>query len=164
MLAVADASVSPARVSGTPAAGMGGDPTVLAAGGPEGSLAFLTFQVAGIEAGTVLDARLVLTGAGQLSGAGGTLGALPGVWIDEAGMTYETAPAYDAPPALAGDETVAYIDWIGPGTETTIDVTGTVREDGTVTFVLAGTPESPIAVASRESAAPPRLVIAIRDT
>lgn len=162
-MAVADASVAPVAVEGTPEAGIVEDSTVLRAGGPERALAFLTFQVTGIETGTVLDAQLVLTGAGETGGVGGALGALPDVWIDEAGMTYDTAPAYEAPPALAVDGTAVYIDWIEPVTETAIDVTGTVQADGTITFFLAGTSDTPVAIASRESASPPRLIVRVQE-
>ncbi len=162
LLAVADASVAPSSLGGTPEAGPVKDSTVLTAGGPEGALVFLTFQVTGVEAGTVVDASLILTGAGEVGGVGGALGALPDVWIDETGMTYETVPAYEAPPALAADGSAAYIEWIEPGTERVIDVTGTVRADGTITFVLTGTSDAPVTVASRESATPPRLMLTVQ--
>lgn len=136
---------------------------MLPAGGAEGAVAFLTFQVEGIGAGTVVSAQLVLTPVGAAAGPGGVVGVEPGYWADEASLTYNTAPVAGNPPALRADGSAATIDWAEPWTEVAIDVTGTVTADGLVTFVITGAPDQPIALASRESGAPARLVITVID-
>ena len=100
-----------------------GDAGSLAAGGPDGQVAFITFQVEGIGAGTVVSAQLVLTGTGDSGGATGTIGVLGGVWTDE-GWTYASAPVSGASPAVGST-------WVDPWAETAVDVTGTVGADGT---------------------------------
>jgi murein DD-endopeptidase MepM/ murein hydrolase activator NlpD len=132
---------------------------MLATGGSVGAAAYLTFEVAGVPAGGVLDAQLVLTGVGDAAGPGGVLGVLPGAWVDEA-ATYATAPP-SAGPALTAAGTVATVDWLQPGVETVVDVSGSVAADGLVTFVVVGSPEAMAAIASRESGAPPRLVVTV---
>jgi len=132
---------------------------MLATGGSVGAVAYLTFEVAGVPVGGVLDAQLVLTGVGDAAGPGGVLGVLPGAWVDEA-ATYSTAPGAGAP-ALTAAGTVATVDWLQPGVETVVDVSGTVVADGLVTFVVVGSPEAMAAIASRESGAPPRLVVIV---
>ncbi|GIW04877.1 MAG: hypothetical protein KatS3mg059_1497 [Thermomicrobiales bacterium] len=137
--------------------------TVLPAGGPEGAVALLTFQVEGVAAGTVIEAKLVLTNMGESGAAGGTVAYVPNYWVDEASATYAGAPVLDAPAALRADGNPAVIEWLDPWVEGAIDVTGTVTSDGTITFVIAGTPDAPLLLGSRESGAPPRLVITVMD-
>jgi hypothetical protein len=157
---IADSSVSPANPDSPQ------DPALIAqlsAGGTDAAIAYLTFSVEGVASGTVLNAQLVLTGSGDAGAVGGTVGALSGVVIDEYALTYNTAPAYEAPAAIAVDGTPAQISWIDPGAEVWLDVTGTVTADSTVTFVLTGTPDAVVAFASRESATPPRLILTVQD-
>lgn len=132
---------------------------MLPTGGSVGAVAYLTFQVAGVPTGGVLDARLILTGVGDVAGAGGVLGVLPGAWVDE-GASFATAPPAGAP-ALTASGAVATVDWLQPGIETAVDVSGSVTADGLVTFVIVGSPEALAAVASRESATPPRLELTV---
>lgn len=156
---IADTSVS-VPLEGTP---QPVDPvTILSAGGQQQAVAFLTFDVEGIAAGTVVDAKLVLTGAS--SGPGGTLLVAPGTIVDEVSWNHDTVPVAGLPPALSADGSAATVDWLDPGVETAIDVTGTVGADGTVTFALAGTPDQVVAIASRESGTPPRLVVTVLDS
>jgi hypothetical protein len=56
---------------------------------------------------------------------------------------------------------VADLGWVEPGVTTAIDVAGIVAADGTVTFVLLGSPDAEVAVSSKEGAAPPRLVLTV---
>ena len=134
----------------------------LAVGGVAGEAAYVTFQVAGVAPGSVLDARLVLTGAGEVGGPGGLLGVLPGVWIDET-ASYLAAPGDPGTPALTVAGAPAVVDWLQPGVETAVDVTGTVAADGTITFALFGSPEALAAFGSRESGTPPRLIVTLLD-
>jgi hypothetical protein len=149
---VADVSVRAARPDDPePAEAV----TILHAGGPYGAVTYVTFQVEGVGAGTVIDAKLVLRVAGDAGGAGGTLGVLYDYWPDEASLTYNTAPP--------GEPSAVYVDWLEPGTEVEIDVTGIVAADGTITFVLTGEAAATVAIGSRESGAPPLLVLTVVD-
>ncbi|MGH2531828.1 MAG: M23 family metallopeptidase [Thermomicrobiales bacterium] len=135
----------------------------LPAGGADGAVAFVTFQVEGIAAGTVINAQLILTPVGDVGAPGGVVGVIPGYWADEASLTYNTAPVAGNAPALRADGSAAAIDWAEPWVEVAIDVSGTVTADGLVTFVVSGAPDQVIALASRESGAPARLVITVID-
>lgn len=135
----------------------------LTAGGPDTAITYVTFAVAGVAPGSVIDARLVVTGAGNVGAVGGAVGVLPGVPIDEWAMTHTAAASFQAAPAYGLDGAPAYIAWQDPWVETWIDVSGVVTADGTVTFVLSGAPDAALTLASRESATPPRLVLTILD-
>ncbi len=160
-LPVADASVAAAAPDQPQAPDTLG---VLAAGGAEGAVALITFHVEGIVAGTVVDARLILTNVGEAGAAGGAVTYAPGFWVDEATVTYAGAPVLDQAPALRGDGTPAVVEWLDPWVESAIDVTGTVTVDGTITFVIPGTPDAALSLGSRESSTPPRLIITVLDT
>lgn len=135
----------------------------LAAGGPEGARTYLTFAIDGVAAGTVLEAKLVVTGTGVNAGPAGLLGVLPGVAFDEAAMTFATLPVGDAPAALRGDYLPTTLDWLQPGVELILDVSGSVTTDGTISFAIVGSPDLVTAIASRESGTPPRLVLTVQD-
>ena len=128
--------------------------TSLPVGGESGAAAVLTFEVAGVDAGTVVDARLVLTGTGEIAGVGGNLVSLPGVWLNESSTTWNEI-------AALGGQKAGQVEWIQPGAETSIDVTGTVTSDGSITFVVEGMPDQTVAIASSESGAPAYLVLTI---
>lgn len=128
----------------------------LSAGGVDGAIAILTFPVEGIGAGTVIDAQLVITGAGDSGGSGGQLRVVDGVWFNESSTTWNDV-------ANAGGWDARDSGWIQPGVETVVDVTGIVTADGTVSFVIAGVADQRIAIASRESGAPAYLVITIEE-
>jgi hypothetical protein len=136
---------------------------VLAAGGQQQAVTYLTFSVAGVAPGTVVDAKLILTGAAYPGGPGGTVKVVPGTIVDEASWSYQTVNANDQPVALKADGAASTLDWLEPGVETAIDVTGTVAADGTVTFAIVGTPDQVIGISSRESGTPPRLVVTVVD-
>ncbi len=142
--AAADSSVT---VSGTPS-----DPTLLQVGGADQAMALVSFDVSGIESGTVVTATLVLTGAE--SGPAGTVTVLPGVRIDESSATWATAQ---------NGIVVGQGGWITGGAQTTVDVTGYVTSDGVVTFVITGSPEEVAAITSRESGVPAYLVLVIEE-
>lgn len=128
--------------------------TSLPVGGESSAAAVLTFEVAGVDAGTVVDARLVLTGTGETAGVGGTLTALPGVWLDESSTTWNDVASF-------GGQNAGWVEWVQPGVETSIDVTGTVTSDGSITFIVEGLPDQMIVIASSESGAPAYLVLTI---
>jgi len=148
-----DASVSSAQPD-TPNAGESGG--VLMAGGPDGAQTILTFAVDGIGTGTVVSAQLVLTGSGDASSSGGTLLAGPGVWFDEYGATANQV-------AGAGLGGVGWIDTINPGGQTVVDVTGVVNADGTISFVILGTPDGAVGIGSKEIGAGAYLELTVED-
>ena len=134
----------------------GEDGVALTIGGEKNASAVLTFNVEGVASGTVVNARLVLTGTGANAGDSGRLLIAPGVWFDEYGVTQSQIAAtslWDG----------GSIGWIDPGVETSIDVTGIVTADGTVSFVITGSSEQLLAITSRESGAPAYLVIATEE-
>jgi hypothetical protein len=133
----------------------------LLAGGADGAVTYLTFQVEGIAAGRVVSAYLVLTGVGPTGGLGGSLATLPGVWIDESIMTQTAGLAYAPQSALTVDGAPIWVDWVEPGAEVTVDVTGVVSADGIITFVLTGAPDAPVTITSRETGSPARLVLTV---
>ena len=157
MTASSDASVTLARPEEPQPAEQVG---TLPVGGADTAVAYLTFDVAGVAPGTVVDATLVLTGA--VGGAGGPVGAVAGYRTDEASVTYLTAPTQDVPPAGTVDGQVSRVGPVQAGQVVTIDVTATVQADGTVTFVLLGD-EVGYAVSSRESSSPPTLILHVID-
>lgn len=128
----------------------------LSAGGEAGALVVLTFPIEGVGAGTVVDARLVITGSGESGGEGGQLRVIEGVWFDETTASWNDV-------ANAGGEDGPWIGWIEPGGRTVIDVTGVVSTDGTISFVLEGTPGQAVAIASTESGTPAYLVITVEE-
>lgn len=156
--AVADTSVSRAEPDAPQPPEEAG---TLAAG--DGNLAVLTFDVEGLGAGTVVQATLVVTGAGAAGGPGGQLGVLRDFWPDETALTYAGLPRDQLVAAEDANGNRVVVDRIDPGVEAAIDVTGTVRADGTVTFVLLGETASVVAIAARESGAPARLVVEVLD-
>ena len=132
----------------------------LPVGGANTAVAYMTFDVAGIAPGTVVDATLVLTGASD--GPGGPVGAVAGYMTDEVGLTYLTAPTQDIPPAGTVDGQVSRVGPVQAGVAVEIDVTATVQADGTVTFVLLGD-ETGYSVSSREGPSPPTLILHVLD-
>ncbi|HWV34321.1 MAG TPA: hypothetical protein VNZ55_01735, partial [Thermomicrobiales bacterium] len=148
-----DTSVT-AESPDTPQSGEQG--VTLTAGGESGASTVLTFNVEGVGAGTVVNARLVLTGSGETAGTGGELLVAPGVWFDEYGVTRNQVDN-------TGLASAGWIDYIQPGVETSVDVSGIVTGDGTVSFVIPGTPDQVVGIASRESGAPAYLVLTVEE-
>ncbi len=136
--------------------------TYLSIGGAQQAVTYLSFDVEGVAPGEVIQAQLILTGAA--SGSGGTLLVVPGAVVDEASWTHDTVPVSGLPAAIQADGSPAVVNWLDPGVETAVDVTGTVSADGIVTFAIAGTPDQVAAIASRESGTPPRLVVEVIDS
>ena len=148
-----DASVN-AAAPDQPQAGEQG--STLTAGGPDGATTVFTFNVEGVGTGSVVNARLVLTGSGDAAGTGGPLLVAPGVWFDEYGVTQSQVNG-------TGLGNAGWIDYVQPGAETGVDVTGIVTTDGTISFVIPGTPEQVIGIGSREGDAPAYLVLTIEE-
>jgi hypothetical protein len=130
------------------------DRMTLPAGGSNDELAVLTFDVSGIGTAEVVSAQLVLTGAGDTGGAGGQLLVGQGVWFDESTTSWQSV-------ANVAPWQYAWIDWISPGVATPVDVTSVVTGDGTISFVVVGTPEQEIAIASREQGNPAYIVVTV---
>ena len=106
-------------------------------------------------AGTVVDAKLVLPGAGDAS-PGGMLAVLPNTWVDADLASY--TPVMDAGPTAVTD-----VGTIVAEESTVVDVTGVVTSDGFVTFLVLGTPDQVAVLASSESGSPATLVITIEE-
>jgi hypothetical protein len=157
--AASDATVYSAKPDQQPGDELAG---ALGAGGPDGAVAYITFSIEGIGAGTVTGAQLVLTGAGS-AGNGGTVGVLPGYWVDEPSAVYANVPASGWAPAVDAFGSPVYLPQIGAWQETWLDVTGTIVGDGVITFVLTGDPSSIASITSRESGTAPRLEFTVQD-
>ncbi|HEU0164196.1 MAG TPA: SH3 domain-containing protein, partial [Thermomicrobiales bacterium] len=148
-----DASVTSANPD---TAASGEQNGLLTIGGPDGAVTVLTFDVEGVGTGTVVNASLVLTGAGDAAGSGGQVLVAPGTSFDENSVTGTTV--VNTPLSQIGPT-----GQIAPGVETTIEVTGVVTGDGTISFVIEGTPDQMLALTSRESGAPAYLDLTIQD-
>jgi hypothetical protein len=136
---------------------------LLTAGGADAEVSFITFEVTGVGEGVVTEAYLVVTGAGDGGGAGGTVGLVPGFWVDEAGLTYRGAPIQDLSAAYALDGSPSYLGSTGGGAVLQVDVTRSIQADGVYTFVLIGEDGQPMTISSREGGAPPRLILVVQD-
>ncbi|MGC4107690.1 MAG: SH3 domain-containing protein [Thermomicrobiales bacterium] len=148
-----DASVSSTSPD-TPGSGEVGG--VLTAGGPDGAQTVLTFNVDGIGAGTVVSATLVITGSGGTAGSGGNLLVGYGTWFDEYSVTANQI-------AGAGLGSAGWVDTISPGSQTFIDVTGIVTADGTISFVITGTPDATAGIGSKETGTPAYLELTVEE-
>jgi hypothetical protein len=134
---------------------------VLQAGGADGAVAYISFNVADVGAGTVTEAYLVLTGISG-GGPGGQVGLLPGYLADEAG-TFNTLPTQGLSAAVAADGSASTVGAVGPGEVVWVDVTLSVQADGQYTFVIVGDAAQLLELSSREGGAPPKLVLTIQD-
>ncbi len=153
---IADTSVTATEPDSTQSPDLIGG---LAFGGPDGAVSYLTFDVSSVAApGSVVFATLTLTGTGAGGATGGELLAIPGVIIDEYGVTWNTRPG-QAGSAIDSYGGPVWIEWIAPGGAVTADVTGTVSSSGLVTFVLIGLPDLATTIGSRESGFPPYLTV-----
>ena len=130
--------------------------TVLPAGGPEGAIAVLTFDVSGVAGGSVVKAELVLPGAGDAA-PGGTLAVLPGTWVDADNASY-------TPVVATGPQAITELGSIASGTPAVVDVTGVVTGDGSVTFLVYGTPDQTTLLASSEGGNPATLVLTVEES
>ena len=160
-VAIADTSIS-ATASDAPQPP--DDLETLPAGGESGDAALITFSVEGVAPGTVLNASMVLTSVGETGVAPGYLYAIDGYYVEESSLTFSGVSLDGLPPALRADGSTVAIDWVEPGQEIWIDVTGSVTTDGVITFVIPSNAENPVRFSSREGGAPPRLVITILES
>jgi len=147
-LAVADAYVA----SGSPSANRG-TLTRLIVGSTPVSRTFLRFTVSGVGSRTVTSVRLRLYGTDP-SSFGGNVHALPDNGWGETTLTWANAPAYAT--AIVGS-----IGAVTTGSWREVDVTSSVRSDGTYSFVLDSPALDAVQYTSRESgsATTPRLVV-----
>jgi hypothetical protein len=157
------ATVADVTVYGTRPDDVGTEPFgLLNAGGEEAALTFITFNIEGIGAGTIVDARLVLTGGGT-NGGNQAVSVVPGVWIDEFSATWNGLPTSGLTPATDTGWAPVRLPAFGSGETVWIDVTTSVVGDGMVTFVISGNPDALASFLSRESGNGPRLEITVQD-
>jgi len=131
------------------------------AGGPDSAVAYVSFNVGDIGAGTVTEAYLVVTGTSG-GGPGGTVALVPSYLVDEAG-SYNTLPTQGLSAAITANGSASTIGPVGPGEVVWVDVTGSVQADGQYTFVIVGDPAQILELSSREGGSPPKLVLTIQD-
>lgn len=117
---------------------------------------YLRFNVTGIGTKTVVSAKLRLY-AVDPSDQGGRLHRVASTTWGETSLTWNNAPAWDA--AVLGS-----IGGVTSGSWYEVDVTGTVRADGLVSFALESPSTNGADYRSREggSATAPRLVIVVQ--
>ncbi len=130
---------------------------VLPIGGPDSAAAFLTFDISGIGGGDIASATLTVTGAIGFWGPV-SVTAIPGYWVDEGSLTWNTAPGGEIAATGANGSPSGYPELPADGV-VSADVTGVVSGDGLITFVLRGTPDVGQAIGSRESGIPAVLEI-----
>lgn len=135
----------------------------LAIGGEGAAVALISFDVSGIGSGQVIEARLVLTGAGETGGAGGAVLVGFGVVASEGVSSFASVGVNTFTSATNTTGAAVSLDWLVPGAETAIDVAGTLRSDGTITFAISGSAAQALLVANRESGTPPRLELVVLD-
>jgi hypothetical protein len=157
-VAVADTSVT----SANPDQSQSGDAIgSLSAGGPDGAITYVSFNVGDIGTGTVTEAYLVLTGSAG-GGPGGAIGLVPGYLVDEAG-TYQSLPTDGLAASIGMDGSASTVGAVGAGETVWIDVAGSIQADGQYTFVIVGDAAQVLELSSREGGAPPKLVLTIQD-
>ncbi len=80
--------------------------------------------------------------------------ALTGASLDEYSTTWNEVDAL-------GGQYAGWVESVGPGAQTEVDVTGSVTSDGSITFIVEGVPDQQVAIASNESGNPAYLVITV---
>lgn len=120
----------------------------LYADGSPTKISLLRFPVTGVSTGSVVRATLRLNVADG-SPTGGTVHTVAPTWSES--TTWSTRPAVGA--------AVAQIGAVAESTWTDIDVTSVVTADGDVDLAVVSTDSDGAAYASRQSVAPPQLVI-----
>ena len=131
---------------------------LLGIGGPQGAVALISFDVAGIGEGEVLSALLTFTGAGEAGAPGGSVGVIYDYVVSD-GLTANEVP--DGGSALNVHGVPSWFEAVEPGGLTAVDVTGSVSADGTITFVMPGQPETSGSIYSTESGVPPQLILTV---
>jgi hypothetical protein len=133
----------------TPAANYGNRLELRADGSPL-VRSYVRFNVQGVS-GTVTRATLKLVAASSSSAGYNVHQTLNIAW-DEPTITYNNEPGF-YPPVI--DSSGAFIS----GATTQADVTPLVTGNGRVTFILTTTSSTALALASRETGAPPLLIV-----
>lgn len=133
----------------------------LAIGGPQGAVSLISFEVAGVEGGTVLGARLTFYGAGETGAPGGSVGVIYD-WVVPDGVTANGVP--DSETAYNFQGAPSWFERVEPNGMTAADVSGSVSGDGVITFVLPGQPEEMGSLYSLESGVPPQLILTVGTT
>ena len=151
---------APSQEPATPVAAV--DPGVeLLAGGPNGAVAAISFDVESIGSGAVISAKLVLTGGGDGSGLSTSVAILPGYLVDPSTTDVSSLPLSQAVRAVSTDGTPAQYA-SNPSAESVLDVTGSIASDGVVTFFVTGPADQVLAIAGMTSGTPPRLEIVVQ--
>lgn len=130
-----------------------GTPGTLLVGGDDQDVAVMTFDVSGVGDGKVVSARLLVSGTQE--GAGGSVIVLPGFWADPWSASWS-----DLVNSGGG---AGWLDWIGAGSTSGVDLSGWINGDGPVTIIVIGTSDQQAGIASQESGSPPTLVLEIED-
>jgi hypothetical protein len=131
---------------------------LLAIGGPQGAVTLISFDVTGIDEGTVLSALLRFTGGGTAGAPGGSVGVIYD-YVARDGMTANDVP--DGGSALNVHGVPSWFEAVEPDGLTAVDVTGSVSGDGKITFVLPGQPDATGSIYAMESGVPPQLVLTV---
>ena len=126
----------------------------LSIGGEDEDIAALTFDITGVDGGTITGATLVV--GGLQDGRGGDIYVLSGYRVDPWSTTWGGLQASGAHPA-------GWLDWIASGSQATVDLTGWIPGEGPVTVLIYGTPSQLAAIASQESGSGPYLVLTVED-
>jgi hypothetical protein len=130
----------------------------LAIGGPQGAVSLISFEVSGVEDGTVLAARLTSYGAGEAGAPGGSVGVIYNYVVPE-GLTANGAPSSETAFNVHGAP--SWFERVEPNGLTAVDVTGSVTGDGNITFVLPGQEEAMASLFAMESGAAPQLILTV---
>ncbi len=128
--------------------------TLLAIGGEKSYTTALTFDIAGVDGGTITSAVLVVNGLRD--GRGGEIDLVTGYRVDPWGSTWNGLSASGAYPA-------GWLDWITAGGQATADLTGWIPKEGTVTLLMSGSASQTAGIASQESGSGPVLVLTVEN-
>jgi PKD repeat protein len=145
-LPAADARVK----SSSPTSNYGTDGYLRLRAGDPTYRSYLRFDLSGLAGVSVLAAKLRLF-VTDPSDDGGTLYEVASDWT-ESGITWETAPAIGGAPLASAGAVIAG-QWVE------LDVTSTVRGDGSYAFALTSASGDSAYYSSREGANPPELVV-----
>ena len=130
----------------------------LAIGGPQGAISLISFEVSGVDAGTVLAARLTFYGAGEHGAPGGSVNVIYD-WVVPDGITANGVPRSETAFNVHGAP--SWFERVEPDGLTAADVSGSVSGDGDITFVLPGQPDETGYLYALESGALPQLILTV---
>jgi hypothetical protein len=129
---------------------------LLAFGGPQGAASLISFDVSGTAGGSIVSALLNVTGAS--STAGGAVSVIYD-YVAPDGLTANEVPGGSS--ALNFQGVPSWFERVEPDGITSVDVSGSVVSDGSVTFVLTGQAEEQGLIYAIESGVTPQLVLTV---